>query len=32
MPAGLILSVVVSVLSLVAAWIALSNLRSEVVR
>lgn len=32
MPAGLILSVVVSVLSLVASWIALSNLRSEVVR
>ena len=32
MPAGLILSVIVSVLSLVAAWIGLSNLRSEVVR
>jgi uncharacterized membrane protein len=32
MPNGLILSVVVTVLSLAAAWIGLSNLRSEVTR
>jgi len=32
MPLGLILSALVAVLSLVAAWIGLSNLRSEVAR